>query len=144
MNSTPSRERPSPGSQTVSPRSQDAPRILAVEDNAITREGLATVLRQAGYNVVTASDGQEALDCLREGLAPDLVLLDMLMDGVDGWRFLDAVRESPQTLAGPIIVMTGSILTREWAQQNGCQGFLRKPFETEDLIQEIERCLGRD
>jgi CheY-like chemotaxis protein len=65
------------------------------------------------------------------------------MDGVDGWYFLNAVRNSPQALAGPIIVTTGSILTREWAEQNGCQGFLRKPIEEDALLDEIERCLGR-
>lgn len=72
----------------------------------------------------------------------DLILLDMLMEGVDGWRFLEVLQHWPQRLAVPIIVTTGTILTREWAEQNGCQGFLRKPIEEQALFEEVERCLG--
>jgi CheY-like chemotaxis protein len=116
--------------------------LLVVEDNAVAREGLAAVLRQGGYEVLTARDGQEALDRLRAGLVPDLILLDMLMDGVDGWRFLAALQHWPQRPSVPIIITTGTILTREWAEQNGCQGFLNKPIEVDALFEEVERCLG--
>ncbi len=143
MHATPTYERPSLVPQSAPTACQNAPRLLVVEDNAVAREGLAAVLRHAGYEVLTARDGQEALDRLRAGLVPDLILLDMLMEGMDGWRFLAALENWPQRASVPIIVTTGTILTREWAEQNGCQGFLHKPIEEQALFEEVERCLGR-
>src|SRR5439155_814081 len=106
------------------------------------REGLAAVLRKAGYGVVTASDGMEALVQLRSGPAPDLVLLDMLMPVLDGWRFLEEVKKQAASASVPIVVTTGTILTREWAAAQGCAGLLRKPVEPTELLREITRCLG--
>jgi CheY-like chemotaxis protein len=116
--------------------------ILVVEDNDVAREGLAAALRGAGYGVVLAEDGQEALQALRRGPPPDLIVLDMLMPVLDGWRFLEEVRREAPDPGVPIVVTTGTILTREWAEAHGCAGFLRKPVETEDLLGEVRRCLG--
>jgi CheY-like chemotaxis protein len=113
-------------------------RILVVEDNDICREGLATVLRREGYAVVPLPNGRDALDYLEAGPPPDLILLDMLMPVVDGWHFLGRL---PQTHP-PVIVVTATILTREWAQTHGCAGFLRKPIEPEELLAEVRGCLG--
>lgn len=143
MHATPTCERPSPDPRVAPTAGQHAPLLLVVEDNAVAREGLAAVLRLAGYEVLTAHEGQEALDLLRGSLMPDLILLDMLMEGMDGWRFLEALQHWPQRQSVPIIVTTGTILTREWAEQNGCQGFVHKPIEEQALFEEVERCLGR-
>jgi CheY-like chemotaxis protein len=115
--------------------------ILVVEDNDVSREGLAVVLRRAGYRVVPAANGEEALRLLRDGPPPDLILLDMLMPVLDGWHFLNRLREGgPHP---PVIVGTGTgVLSREWASDHGCAGFLRKPIKTEELLDEVRRCLG--
>jgi CheY-like chemotaxis protein len=113
--------------------------ILVVEDNEVAREGVATVLRRHGYEVALAADGREALEHLATSPAPDLILLDMLMPGVDGWHFLKLLRE--QAPAIPVVVTTGTILTPEWAESQGCAGFLKKPLETEGLLAEVQRCL---
>ncbi len=115
--------------------------LLVVEDNAITREGLAIVLREAGYHVVLASNGNEALDELQRHPAPDLVLLDMLMPVLDGWHFLQELQRQPQGAAVSILVVTGTVLSLDWALSHGCCGFLRKPIEPESLLGEIQRCL---
>src|SRR4029079_4599115 len=73
---------------------------------------------------------------------PDLILLDMLMPVLDGWRFLERLRATPPQPRVPVIVLTGTILTREWARDNGCQGFLHKPVETDELLAEVRRGLG--
>jgi CheY-like chemotaxis protein len=115
---------------------------LVVEDNDVAREGLAVALRREGYGVVPAANGQEALDHLHTGPRPDLVLLDMLMPVLDGWHFLERLpRESPAPLP-PVVVMTSINLTREWALDHGCHGFLRKPIETNRLLEEVRRCVG--
>jgi CheY-like chemotaxis protein len=119
-----------------------APRtILLVEDNDVSREGVAVVLTRAGYRVVPAANGEEALRLLRAGPPPDLILLDMLMPVLDGWHFLERLRR--ETARPPIIVTTSAgVLSLEWAQDHGCAGFLRKPVDTDELLAEVRRCLG--
>jgi CheY-like chemotaxis protein len=118
------------------------PMLLVVDDNNVSREGLAVILRQAGYRVVTAPNGEQALAVLRSGPRPNLILLDMLMPVLDGWRFLERLpREGPEPPT-PVVITTGTILTPEWAEAHGCAGFLRKPIETQALLEEVRRCLG--
>src|SRR5437667_10097986 len=105
--------------------------LLVLEDDDNTRTALAVLLRDAGYVVVSAANGREALDRLRNGPTPDLVLLDMLMPVLDGWHFLRQLKALPYLADVPIVVVTGTILTRDWAQTHGCAGLLCKPIEPE-------------
>lgn len=117
-----------------------AKKILIVEDNATAREGFALALRQAGYAVTTAEDGEAALSMVRAGMVPDLLILDMLLPVLDGWHLLERLRkEGP---AVPVLVATGTILTPEWATDKGCRGLLRKPVDNDALLAEVRRCLG--
>ena len=102
----------------------------------------AGFLRGEGYEVTAAADGQEALELLASGPAFDLILLDMLMPVLDGWHFLEALRRLVPPRSIPILIATGSNLTRQWAEGHGCAGFLRKPIETDALLVEVRRCLG--
>ena len=113
--------------------------LLIVEDNYIAREGLATVLRREGYEIVLATNGAEALAILG-GLRPDLILLDMLMPILDGWHVLQQLKVKDFPLV-PIIVVTATGLTREWAEDHGCRGFIPKPIEPLAMLEEIQRCL---
>jgi CheY-like chemotaxis protein len=116
--------------------------LLVVEDNDVAREGLAAVLRHEGYQVLVAANGEEALALVRTGPRPDLILLDLVMPVSDGWSFLNrCLGEGPKPPV-PIIVATGTVLTREWVEAMGCQGFLTKPIETAPLLAELRRCLG--
>jgi two-component system chemotaxis response regulator CheY len=117
--------------------------ILVVEDNPLARQGVTAVLQGAGYQVVQAADGQEALDLLHAGPAPDLILLDMLLPVLDGWLFLERIQREGPHPRPPIVITTGTILTREWAKDKGCAGFVRKPVEPEALLTEVSRCLGQ-
>jgi CheY-like chemotaxis protein len=117
--------------------------LLVVEDDTVTREAVGAVLRREGYNVISAANGEEALVHLRSGLHPDLVLLDMLMPVLDGWHFLEEIHvEGAPPI--PIIVVTATILTRQWAEDHGCLGFVRKPIESGSLLAEIRRCLATE
>ena len=115
--------------------------VLVIEDDSIQREGLAAVLRQQGFTVLTAENGRDALNCLSSAI-PDIILLDMQMPGWDGWWFLEQ-RKSLLALASvPVIITTAiPVANREWAASLGVAGLLRKPFETEPLLAEINRCL---
>lgn len=118
------------------------PTVLIIEDNDVTRMGLAAILHDAGYDVIAYADGGDALDYLRSGQKPALIMLDMFLPKIDGWRFLTILQGWPTLLQVPIIVATGTILTREWAMQHGCCGFLRKPFDTKELLAEVGRCIS--
>jgi len=113
--------------------------LLVVEDNVAAREGLAVILQREGYRVIQAEHGEQALNHLQTGGGTDLVLLDMLMPVLDGWHFLARLWQQEPLL--PIIIMTGSIVSREWALEHGCHGFLHKPIQAESLLEEVRRCL---
>jgi CheY-like chemotaxis protein len=117
--------------------------ILIVEDNTIQREGLAMALRQRGFSVLPAADGQEAIDLL-ERSNPDLVLLDMLIpkDDADGWWFLKQRRKIPRLASIPVLITTAmTVASKEWANSLGAVELVRKPFDPEPLMATIERCL---
>lgn len=114
--------------------------LLIVEDNTITRLGLNGILRRQGYEVVLASNGEEALGLLR-GLRIDLILLDMQMPVLDGWGFLKRFSVKGKSPVPTIIVTSSTCVTREWADGHGCSGFVRKPFDPETMLEEVQRCL---
>jgi CheY-like chemotaxis protein len=114
--------------------------IIVVEDNAIAREGLAFILRRHGYNVVAFDNGLDALTHVARRGKQDLILLDMVLPILDGWHFLQRLKALPVG-STPVVVTTGTILTREWAAQNGCAGFLRKPIDEDELLDELDRLL---
>jgi len=118
------------------------PTILLIEDNEFAREGLMAILRRENYQVTATTNGRQALDYLQAGNRSDLILLDMLMPVLDGWKFLEEVRNWSKPLKVPIIVTTGTILTPEWATQNGCAGLVRKPIDTDELLDEVKRCIA--
>jgi CheY-like chemotaxis protein len=105
----------------------------------VEREGLAVVLRQRGYTVLTARDGAEALKLLQTGPAPGLILLDM-MPGCDGWQFLDRRKPRPALAAVPVVLITG-LADADWAASLGAVGFLRKPCDVDALLAEVRRWL---
>jgi len=120
--------------------------IPVVEDDTIQHEGLAVVLRQQDFAVLTAVDGHDAINKLSKGSVPDLILLDMLIPSsdLDGWWFLQQRRGSPALASVPVIITTAiSVADMKWAASLGVDGVLRKPFELEPLQAEIQRCLGR-
>jgi CheY-like chemotaxis protein len=116
--------------------------VLVVDDNDGCREVAASVLRLGGYAVTEAADGQEALRSLAGGAAPDVILLDMLMPVLDGWQFLKHLKASAHGTI-PVVITTGTILTREWAESFAGAGFLKKPFTDDELLAEVRRCAGR-
>jgi CheY-like chemotaxis protein len=127
--------------RSVTPQGGTDKTILIVEDNPVDREWLTLVLRRAGYDVVVSGHGQQALDYLHSKPAPHLILLDMFLPVLDGWHFLDRLREELPDKSVPVVVATATILTQEWADEHRCAGFLRKPIEEDVLLREVARCI---
>jgi CheY-like chemotaxis protein len=115
--------------------------LLIVEDNAVVREGLGVILRRNGDEVITVPNGRDALERLAAGPRPDVILMDMLMPVLDGWRLIKLLKSS-QHAEIPIIIITGTIVTRDWAAMHDCAGFVKKPVEEQELLDEIRRVLG--
>jgi CheY-like chemotaxis protein len=120
--------------------------ILVVEENEIQREGIALVLRQYRYAVVTMEDTEEAMIYLRAYPPPDLILLDVLYPpGVrGGWAFLEVHKQEPSLQAIPVLITTAfGDANDEWAVSLGADGCLKKPFDTQPLLEAIRRLTER-
>jgi two-component system, chemotaxis family, chemotaxis protein CheY len=113
--------------------------VLIVDDDATLRDQLAELFRMEGYAVILAEDGLAALRLLVAGTEPDVILLDMHMEGLDGW---DLGAELLQLqLTAPVLVITGDADPRRCAQQIGAQGYLAKPFALGTLLDAVEHLL---
>jgi CheY-like chemotaxis protein len=113
--------------------------VLVVDDEPTLRSILAEVLRDEGYAVVTAADGQDALEIfVREN--PDLVLMDVMMPRMDGLAAYRALRALPTGTTVPI-VLTSAVKTHDGLDAR-IDGFLPKPFDLDDLLQLVVRLVG--
>ena len=120
--------------------------IWIIEDDTIQREALATELRLHSFAVVPAKEGSEALNRLPRGPLPDLILLDMLLPSGerDGWWFLNERQHIPALTPVPVVIMTSlSVACEDWATSLGAAGLLRKPFDVETVLAEIQHRLGQ-
>lgn len=117
------------------------PKILVVDDEPAVTDLLAYNLRKANYEVLTAADGQEALDMVRQS-KPDLILLDLMLPGVEG---LDVCRELRKTSDVPIIMVTalGEEIDRVVGLELGADDYVSKPFSVRELLARIKAVLRR-
>ena len=109
-------------------------RILVVDDDPSIVSVVTDILTSEGHEVLSASNGEEALTKV-DGEA--LVLLDMRMPVMDGWHFAARFRSAGKR--SPIVVMTAAESARRWAEEIGADGYIEKPFELEALIAVVER-----
>ena len=131
------------------PTAAPAKKILVVDDNSIVVRTLALKLESAGYRVITALDGTEAVAATRKE-QPDLILLDLSfppdMGTVpwDGFRIMEWLHRLDAARRIPIIVITGSedTKTKERATSAGAVAFFQKPIEHDDLLKVIRATLG--
>jgi CheY-like chemotaxis protein len=127
--------------RTHSQQSDDAGRaitVLLIDDDADLREAMASVLEENGCQVVVAGNGQQALERLRLGkLRPTLILLDLMMPVMDGWKFRDVQRGDPQLADIPIVVVSAYSNVRAEAQHIGAAAWLKKPVELATLLRTI-------
>jgi DNA-binding NtrC family response regulator len=111
-------------------------RILVVEDELFIRMFICDLLRDAGYDVAEAFNGDEAMDLLNAGVAVDLVLSDVRMPGsTDGLALLQFVREK---LANIPVIITSGHLDLDVALAAGASQFLAKPFKVEEALKVVE------
>ena len=134
-------ERP-PSSRAARPLARADDRhgtVLVVDDDTSILDTVSSILAGEGYDVVSASSGQEALDAVALK-RPLLILLDMRMPVMDGWAVARALRG--RGISVPIIVMTAAESAQRWADEVGAEGYLAKPFGLDELLATVERYRG--
>ena len=116
--------------------------VLVVDDEPNILTFVRLALEDEGYGVLTASNGEEALEVLR-GASPSLILLDLRMPGMDGREFVETYRAREAAAAAvaavPIIVVTASRVPDVDPYAFGANGVLRKPFEVDLLLESVAR-----
>lgn len=118
------------------------PTILIIENEVSNRILIERVLSTRGYRCISASNGQEALNILdRENV--DLILTDLSMPVLDGYRTTQLIRERPALVNVPIVAVTAYALNdeNEAAMQIGCNEYLTKPFKPRQLLEVVDRLL---
>ncbi len=115
-------------------------RILAVDDSLTMREMLRQTLSDAGFDVVLAEDGIDALEQLPD-VGPDLILTDLNMPRMDGFGLIDAVRKGNVAARVPILILTteSAATLKDRARSAGATGWITKPFDEVSLVSTIRR-----
>jgi len=119
--------------------------ILIVEDHPSTINLLSQLVRREGYEPIAARGGEEGLRLLREG-GVDLVLLDLMMDDIDGWTVLKTMKADEALCSIPVIIVTARTEMQEESSISSCDGlfeaYITKPFSVYELFAKIAQILG--
>ena len=117
-------------------------KILLIEDNVQNRYLTTFLLRNHGYEVLTAETGPQALAMAAE-IRPDLILLDIQLPGMDGHAVARALKADPVLKFVPIIAVTSYAMVgdREKCLEAGAEGYIEKPIDPDTFVDEIERFL---
>ena len=120
-----------------------AKKIMTVEDSTSLREMIAFVLTEAGYDVIEAQDGQDAMSKLNASPV-DMVITDLNMPLMNGIELTKSLRSTPSYKFIPIVFLTteSQIQKKEAAKEAGATGWIVKPFKPEQLLKVIKRVLG--
>ena len=115
--------------------------VLVVDDDPDIRTTIADILQLRGYQVTAAANGLEALELLRKGLRPCVILLDLMMPILNGWEFCAEQRKDEALAALPVVVISGGGSTNSLGADLGVTEFLRKPLELAAVLDVVgEHC----
>jgi DNA-binding NtrC family response regulator len=120
----------------------DKAKILLVDDEPGMLRYIKTLLEVEDHQVATASTGEEALDAVQKGMAPDLVLLDLLMPGIDGLETLENLRKLRPGIKVVMLSCVNDTKKVVQAIRLGAADYITKPFQKAELDNVIDQCLG--
>ena len=120
-------------------------KILLVEDDEMNRDMLSRRLERRGYQVIIAVNGHEGVVLARSHV-PDLILMDMSLPVLDGWKATRQLKATPETSAIPIIALTAHAMSgdRQHALEAGCDDYDSKPVEFARLLGKIQVLLNKE
>jgi DNA-binding response OmpR family regulator len=120
------------------------PRVLIIEDDADMIELLSVILRRGGYEPVSALGGEDGLRKLREGEA-DLILLDLMMEDISGWKVLEQIKDDKTLSQIPVLIVSARHYLEDPIETEShaglFEGYLVKPFIVHDLLTQIKEAL---
>ena len=122
----------------------DRPVVLVADDDDDIRDLVAFRLDRAGYEVLRAGDGQQALDLAKEHV-PDLAVLDVMMPKLTGYDVTRELRAHPPTSRIPVILLTARVQEADVARgfEAGADDYVKKPFSPQELKARVQAVLGR-
>jgi DNA-binding response OmpR family regulator len=119
-----------------------AAKVLIIDDEKLLVKSTCMALAHYGFEVKGALDGEEGLGAVRE-YKPDVILLDIMMPGMDGWQVLEKLKQNPDTKHIPVVIFTA----REYSNgkalglKNGAADYVAKPFEPQELAAILDKQL---
>lgn len=127
-----------------SPRVNGRPgiRVLVIDDSATIVAVLGKMLRQNGYDVLKAGDAETGIE-IAETELPDLIFLDIVLPGMNGFAALRHLRRNPELQRTPIIMISGNLQATEqyYAQRIGADDFMKKPFGRDEVFSRLQRLI---
>ena len=123
---------------------EDKGTILSVEDNPDNRMLVRRILMSEGYDLLEATNAAEALELLKT-TKPDLILMDINMPDMDGYTLTAKIKTTQGFERIPILALTANVMRgdKEKTLEAGCDGYIQKPIDFDELIREVERFLAR-
>ncbi len=117
-------------------------KILVVDDSATQMQGILKILQKHGHETLTAESGEVAIDSARSEL-PDLILMDVVMPGLNGFQATRHITKNDSTSHIPVIMLTSKDqeTDRVWAERQGAKDYIIKPAEEKELISKINALL---
>ena len=118
--------------------------ILYVEDNPDNRLLVKRILMAEDYKLLEATNAAQAFNLL-ETTTPDLILMDINMPDMDGYTLTSKIRSMPGLARVPILALTANVMRgdKEKTLEAGCDGYIQKPLDVDQLVREIEKFLAR-
>jgi two-component system cell cycle response regulator DivK len=118
--------------------------ILYVEDNPDNRTLVRRILLSEDYSLIEATNAYDAIEILK-GTRPDLILMDINMPDMDGYTLTSKIKLMPGFERVPILALTANVMRgdKEKTLEAGCDGYIQKPLDIDQLIREVERFISR-
>ncbi len=118
--------------------------VLIIEDEKLIIVSTQMVLEAAGFRVESATNGEDGI-AKAKSQSPDLILLDIMMPGIDGWETLTRLKRDAATANIPVVIFTAREHSRghQKSAEMGAVDYFRKPFEPDELIELVEKHVGQ-
>ena len=119
-------------------------KILSADDDPVVQQFVSAILNENGYEVYTATDGEQAV-AQAKAVLPDLMILDLIMPYRDGYEVLRLLREAPETRAIPVIILSAKSKEEDIIRglEGGADDFIIKPFNALELVARVRKVLSR-
>lgn len=114
-------------------------KVLVVDDSSTDLKNLQQIVSDAGYTVLTASNGEEAINVAKSD-QPDAVLMDVIMDGMNGFQACRAITSDDNTKDIPVVLVSskGEKADRIWGEEQGACGYITKPYTSDQIVEQLQ------